>query len=440
LDREIEARAGKTVTGIFAGQGEAAFRSLESRVLQEIIIRRELVLAVGGGTVLDPQNMEILARSTKLVLLEAAVESLVERIGNDTSRPLLQNINPGEDCRSSIEKLLKERAAAYRKIGFSVDTTDITPMRAACKIAARLDLSFRSISLPVLEGAFRPHPGDDERGGAPKQTVIEIGRGLLSRIGERLKTYGLDTRVFLFIPSKVRDPHLHQIAASLDLAGIPWKEIAVQDGDQSKNMEQVSALLARLTELGAARDHVAVAVGGGVTGDLAGLAASLYMRGMALVQVPTTLLAQVDAAIGGKTGVNLPLGKNLAGTFYPPRLVLSDPCVLRTLSEAEISNGMAEVVKTALLGAPGLFDTLERAIDRDPAVVLKSIDLLEKCAGICAEVKAAIVARDPFEKGERKCSTWATRWDMPLKRPEVTPGSPTGKPWPSAWRLRCALP
>jgi len=147
---------------------------------------------------------------------------------------------------------------------------------------------------------------------------------------------------------------------------------------------------------------VAVTIGGGVTGDLGGLVASIYMRGMRFVQVPTTLLAQVDASIGGKVGVNLPSAKNLVGNFYQPRLVVSDPSLLATLPDREISGGMAEVIKTAILGSPDLFAYLDRELTEGNRHILRDVDFLSRCVSDCAAIKAAVVERDPFEAGERR--------------------------------------
>jgi 3-dehydroquinate synthase len=218
---------------------------------------------------------------------------------------------------------------------------------------------------------------------------------------------GLRSRAFVCLPAAVRDALGGQLAASLEAAGVPWDTIAIRDGDGEKTLEQAGELIDGLAALGAERDAVAVAVGGGVTGDLVGFVASVYMRGLRLVQVPTTLLAQVDASIGGKTGVNTGGAKNLIGSFHAPVLVLSDPAVLRGLPRREIANGMAEVVKTALLGSAAFFAWLERelaggreAAGASPA--LGRIEFLERCIAECAAIKAAIVERDPFEAGERR--------------------------------------
>ena len=157
-----------------------------------------------------------------------------------------------------------------------------------------------------------------------------------------------------------------------------------------------------MAERGATRGSLVACMGGGVTGDLGGFVATLYMRGLPLVQVPTTLLAQVDASIGGKVGVNLPLAKNLAGAFHPPLLVLSDPCVLRTLPDREISNGLAETVKTAVLGSAALFEYMEKQLAEDPPKKRRDPAFLERCVQECARVKGSIVERDPFEQGERR--------------------------------------
>ncbi len=198
--------------------------------------------------------------------------------------------------------------------------------------------------------------------------------GLLQRLPEELNALGFPRAVL------VTDRHL---AALYPLEGA----LVVPPGEQSKSLEQVAALYDQLVEARVNRRTALVAVGGGVVGDLAGFVAATYLRGLPLVQVPTTLLAMVDSSIGGKVGVDLPAGKNLVGAFYPPKAVLCDPDVLGTLPEREWSGGMAEVVKHAILAGPDFF----RALDTPPR------ELIERAAA----VKIAVVTRDPFEQGER---------------------------------------
>jgi len=175
--------------------------------------------------------------------------------------------------------------------------------------------------------------------------------------------------------------------------------LAFPPGEDSKSFSVLERVLDFMVQAGLDRHSTLVAFGGGVVGDLGVLAAALFMRGIPVIQCPTTLLAQVDSSVGGKTAVNLQAGKNLAGVFHQPALVLADTEVLATLPEEELRSGLGEVVKTALIGDPGLLDLLERqsaaALVGDPA-------LLEDVVARCVRVKAGVVARDPEEQGERR--------------------------------------
>ena len=399
-DQLIEEREGLSVSDIFATKGEAHFRRCEAELCGSLADQTDLVVATGGGTLVNSQNLAALADRGRVVLLEASVDAIAQRVSADGSRPLLSGDPVAADSARTFEDrirtILAERQHAYSKIPMRVDTTRIGARRVACLIAARLSIPGRTITIDVPEGSMRS--------GRSESTIV-IGRGLLSRLGDQLEAVLGDScrrsKVFVMIPSNVGDLHRDQIAASLDAASIEWTEIAIRDGDKEKTFDQAGHIVDTLARFGAARDSVALAVGGGVTGDLGGFAASIYMRGMPLVQVPTTLLAQVDASIGGKVGVNHVRAKNLAGNFYQPHLVLSDPCVLRTLDDGEISNGMAEVVKTALLGSADLFHFIEKELEKN-AHSLRRTAFLERCVVECAAIKAAIVERDPFERDERR--------------------------------------
>jgi len=401
-DRLIEAREGRTIEQIFAEGGEQRFRALEEQVCAELAGSADraacegLVVATGGGTLLSAVNHAAFSRpGVFIVLLEASVETIVERVSRVGTRPLLPGggTDPGgQDLRQRVESLLEERRPHYHRIALRCDTTSITPQRAALEIAAQLCLPVRELTI-----RFGSPRGDEI-------SHIEIGRGLLSRLAERLAAHGLNKRrTFLLIPANVRIHYLEQIASTLDAAAIPWTEIEVRDGDAHKNLDQAARIIDTLAGHGATRDSLILAAGGGVTGDLAGFVASIYMRGVPLIHLPTTLLAQVDASVGGKAGVNHERAKNLIGSFHQPRLVLSDPCTLRTLPREEIAGGMAEVVKTALIGSPELFALLEKELAGDSAsATLRSPAFLERCVAACATVKANIVERDPTERNERR--------------------------------------
>lgn len=191
---------------------------------------------------------------------------------------------------------------------------------------------------------------------------------------------------------------LYLSALRAALADFCYGEFLLPDGEAHKTFANVGGALAALARLGATRDATVVALGGGVVGDLAGFTAALWMRGVAVVQIPTTLLAMVDSSVGGKTGVNLPEGKNLVGAFHPPQAVFIDPEYLHTLPDRELSAGLAEVVKIAAIRDAGLFDWLEANAqdlrDREPAALHHAITH-------SVRHKAEVVAADPFERGER---------------------------------------
>jgi 3-dehydroquinate synthase len=179
-----------------------------------------------------------------------------------------------------------------------------------------------------------------------------------------------------------------------------WKPtvLRVPDGEQAKSVAHWEALVAGILDAGADRHTPVIALGGGVTGDLVGFAAATAMRGLPLIQVPTTLLAMVDSSVGGKTAVNLPSGKNLVGAFHQPELVYVDVALLASLPDAEIRCGFGEVIKHALIGGESFFAELERLV---PALVRREEHALEKVVGACCTIKAQVVSEDEKEAGRR---------------------------------------
>ena len=224
--------------------------------------------------------------------------------------------------------------------------------------------------------------------------AVRIGRGLLADVAQTPGLSGPGTRRVVLSDENVAPLYLDRLVGLQDAP-----RLVVAAGESSKSFAVLERVLDFLVEARLDRGSCLVALGGGVIGDLGGLAASLYMRGIALVQCPTTLLAQVDSSVGGKTAVNLGGGKNLAGTFHQPRAVLADIDTLATLSEAEYASGLGEVVKSALIDGGSLLELLERntqpILDRD-------LDVLEEVVDRCVRIKADVVARDEFEGGPRK--------------------------------------
>jgi len=229
----------------------------------------------------------------------------------------------------------------------------------------------------------------------PRSYQILVGGALLRLAGPRLAALGHRGRCGLVTSTRVGGLYRAPLEASLRAAGFEPAVIELPDGEEHKTLETVATLYDRLLEAGIERRSPLVALGGGVVGDLAGFAAATLLRGMPIMQVPTTLLAQVDAAIGGKTGVNHRVGKNLIGAFHQPCAVLADTDVLRTLPRREYVAGLAEIVKYGVIGDAALFAALERDLD---ALLRLESDPLVTVIAACARQKAAVVAADEREE------------------------------------------
>jgi len=227
---------------------------------------------------------------------------------------------------------------------------------------------------------------------------IHIGAGLVHRAGELLTARLRAPRAVVVSNAVVAAHWLAPLRASLANAGVASEAILIPDGEIHKTMASLNDVLTRLLEIRAERSTTLVALGGGIVGDVAGFAAAVYQRGMPFVQVPTTLLAQVDSSVGGKTGVNHPLGKNMIGAFYQPRAVVIDTEVLRTLPDRELSAGLAEVIKYGAIRDAGflgwLEDNIERLVARDPGALSHAI-------AVSCRIKAEVVAADEREAGDR---------------------------------------
>jgi 3-dehydroquinate synthase len=227
---------------------------------------------------------------------------------------------------------------------------------------------------------------------------VLVGRGLLAKTGRILRARLGSARLFVVTSAPVGRRYAPALMASIRRAGLRARVLTIPDGERAKTWGEAGRLLRRLARAGAGRDDVIVALGGGTVGDLAGFAAAVYARGIRCAQVPTTLLAQVDSSLGGKTGVDLPEGKNLAGAFHRPAVVISDPGLLSTLPASQVRSGLAEAVKHGVISSAALFSWMERN-----AAVLAAGDIvaLERAVLESVRIKAAVVTRDEKESGER---------------------------------------
>jgi len=228
---------------------------------------------------------------------------------------------------------------------------------------------------------------------------IMIDNGLLAGIGPDLKRRGIAKRFVVVTDSTVAGLYGEAVLASLRQAGFAPELITFPAGEASKTLATVASLASRLAQLGLDRKDGLMALGGGVTGDITGFLAASYMRGVPFVQVPTTLLAQVDSSVGGKTGVDIPEGKNLVGAFYQPRAVYIDSQVLCSLPSAELLNGIAEVIKYGVIYDREFFAFLE---SQRPAILALDLAVLERVIETCCAIKAEVVAQDEREADLRR--------------------------------------
>lgn len=232
---------------------------------------------------------------------------------------------------------------------------------------------------------------------ANRSYPIHIGRGLVSN-ADLILPHLKRKHVAIVTNTTVAPLYLEQLSASLQAAGVSVISIILPDGEAYKNSETLNLIYDALLQNRCERSTTLIALGGGVIGDLTGYAAATYLRGVPFIQIPTTLLSQVDSSVGGKTGINHPLGKNMIGAFYQPQLVLADIDTLQTLPSREFSAGMAEVIKYGLIRDPDFFDWLEMHIDQ--LMALDESSITEAIYRSCQN-KADVVARDEHETGER---------------------------------------
>ena len=370
LDEIIVVNAGLSIPDIFATEGESGFRTHERNALRHVLENSKGVTALGGGALLDSENRS-LVESTGLVLcLFASFESLLTRSNTqEGERPLLIG-----DTAQRLRSLLAQRAEHY------------------ASFARRLDTEVLSLEQAVWEAQITL--GRFHVSGMGQGYDVQVIPAGLASLGNALASRGLIGPIALVSDSNVAPLHAEAARESLKKEGFTVAEIVIPAGEKYKQMQTAMNLWDRFIEVGLERGSTVVALGGGVVGDLAGFTAATYLRGVRWVAVPTSLLAMVDASLGGKTGADLPQGKNLVGAFHPPALVLADPETLSTLPVDEQRNGLAEVVKHGVLADPVLFAMCSQGLDNLQA----DWDTVVRRA---MAVKVHVIEEDPYEKARR---------------------------------------
>jgi 3-dehydroquinate synthase len=395
-DHEIEARTGATIPWIFEIEGEASFRRREADVIRELTAQNGIVLATGGGAVLDPASRALLAERGTVIYLRASVSSILQRTAHDKNRPLLQTADP----RKKLEDLTAQREPLYREIADIVIDTGRPNVQSMVQTildqletdnAAREQANAKTTMNEQACISLNVELGD-------RSYPIAIGRGLLDDASLLNRHIGGSGKVAIVTNTTVAPLYLDKVAGPLRAAGREVVPIILRDGEEFKNWESLNEVFDALLANKCDRKTTLVALGGGVIGDMTGFAAATYMRGVPFVQIPTTLLAQVDSSVGGKTGINHPLGKNMIGAFYQPRAVIADTATLDTLPARELSAGLAEVIKHGAILDAGFFDWIEANIDK---LVARDHAALAHAIARSCEIKADVVTRDEREGGLR---------------------------------------
>ncbi|MFD6280325.1 3-dehydroquinate synthase [Streptomyces sp. NPDC060209] len=396
-DADVVATAGKAIPEIFFDDGEERFRALERQAVRDAIAQHTGVLALGGGAVLDGETRALLA-GRPVVYLSMDVDEAVRRVGLNTARPLLA-VNPRRQWR----ELMDARRPLYEEVATATVTTDArTPEEVAQAILEALELPERT-GEPVPSG--QENPTMTEQGTTRIQIAgtagtdpyeVLVGRQLLGElpnlIGDRAK------RVAVLHPEALAGTGE---AVREDLAAQGYEAIAIQlpNAEEAKTVEVAAYCWKALGQTGFTRTDVIVGVGGGATTDVAGFVAASWLRGVRWIAVPTTVLAMVDAAVGGKTGINTAEGKNLVGAFHPPAGVLCDLAALDSLPVNDYVSGMAEIIKAGFIADPVILDLVEADPQgaRTPAGP-HTAELIERSI----RVKAEVVSSDLKESGLRE--------------------------------------
>ena len=401
IDVLIERECGEHISTIFEHYGEQYFRSCESRLLAQVVQSEEnAVVATGGGVITKAENRSLIRSRGVSVYLMVDPQTALDRLNRQHHEKQAQGEVPeirplliGSDPLKSLRTLLQDRSIWYEDAHFTCSTLNKSAQRVAQEIIAMFISSGELVGEPPILDVQRIHV---DKG---YNAVVEWGG--LGRLPLHLKKLNLPPRVFLITDSHIHKLYASMIMGTLSSAGFEPQLYTVPAGEVSKSQEQLSALYDWLIKQRAERGEAIIALGGGMVGDVVGYAAATYLRGVPLVQVPTSLLAQVDSAIGGKTGINHVMGKNLIGTFYHPRLVLVDPATLLTLPIRERTEGWAEVVKYGIILDTELFARLEEYADTLREFTNPPATLLCQIVMNCIALKAAIIEEDEREQGRR---------------------------------------
>jgi len=376
-DDEIEQAAGCTIPEIFARFGEPYFRDGERRVIRRLLQGPPAVIAFGGGAFMDPETRALTREAAVSIWLRCSLRTLLRRVSARDNRPLLA----GGDHEATLSRLMGIRYPIYAEADVIVDCGDESPETTTSDVVSAIQAWTPPRRLTVTLSTT--------------QYDVVIGEGLLDRAGALLAPVLPQKRAIVVTDRAVARLHLDRLLAGLAETGVATHTVVVEGGEASKSVETWSNVVDQMLEQRVERRTAVLALGGGVVGDLAGFAAAATLRGLPFVQIPTTLLAQVDSSVGGKTAVNTHWGKNLVGAFYQPRMVLADMGTLATLPIRELRAGYAEIAKAGLIGDAAFFDWCEA---NGRAVVGGDREVQAEAVRRACAFKAAVVGDDEREE------------------------------------------
>ena len=446
-DAEIRRRARMTIPEIFASEGEEGFRDREYRAMRAVLdspAAAHGVIALGGGAVLRPENLDLL-RGHTVIYLSASPSTAAKHVGDGAGRPDMAPDADSDQARAAqqrceeqgehagvlarMEALHAQRSPLYCEVAtLTVPTDGLSPQQVAALILVALGVQTPqavSVLAPMADGQSasstalggvsgsagrtraRPAEAPGTRGGARRVSVtgessydVLIGHGLLADLTRAVREApGAGAGGVAVIHAKALAERAAGTEEQLVRQGLRVVRLEVPDGEAAKKTRVLEYLWERLGSFRLGRDGLVVGLGGGATTDLAGFAAATWLRGVPVVQVPTTLLAMVDAAVGGKTGIDTPAGKNLVGAFHPPAAVIADLETLSTLPAAELRAGLGEVIKCGLISDPVILD---RVLAEPADCLAWDSPVLAELVARSVAVKAAVVGEDLTEAGLRE--------------------------------------
>ena len=387
-DKIIEQREGKTISQIFEDNGEDYFRKLEADLIKEIFTdAKDLVVSLGGGAVVNTKSRELIKEHSRLVALIADPHDLHQRIKRRKSRPLLSE---SKNQLEVLTDLWKERKEAYYDSHIQITTEGKSINAIGIEIMNNLEVSKpkvqeQEVRIKTSERAYKIYFKD-------------LYRFTLAPIKPSKK-------VLIISQAPIAKHYLDILLEKITTDEYEASTMIIDNGEEAKNFFTYQLILQKLLSLNFERNDTIVALGGGVVGDIVGLAASTFYRGINYVQIPTTLLSMIDSSVGGKTGINVPEGKNLIGSFYQPHMVHIDSSNLLTLPDREFKSGLGELVKYTMLGSQwdvllgdNFYDFVNMNADQ---ILEKDQSILNEVISHCLIIKAGIVSEDEHEKGVR---------------------------------------